>query len=82
MATVDVEARPGQLRRLTAGFRRPPAAVTRLAVLDSVPIAEALDRADARFAAAWWHWFFFAQPDKPERHPRRPRPRRLVRRGP
>ena len=58
------------------------AAVTRLAVLDSVPIAEALDRADARFAAAWWHWFFFVQPDKPERHPRRPRPRRLVRRGP
>lgn len=44
-----------------------PDVVTRLAVLDSVPIAEALDRADARFAAAWWHWFFFAQPDKPER---------------
>jgi haloacetate dehalogenase len=43
-----------------------PAAVTRLAVLDSVPIAEALDRVDARFATAWWHWFFFAQPDKPE----------------
>jgi haloacetate dehalogenase len=32
-----------------------------------VPIGEALARADARFAAAWWHWFFFAQPDKPER---------------
>ncbi len=44
-----------------------PHAVTRLALLDSVPIAEALDRTDARFAAAWWHWFFFAQPDKPER---------------
>jgi len=44
-----------------------PRAVTRLAVLDSVPIAEALDRTDARFATAWWHWFFFAQPDKPER---------------
>ncbi len=44
-----------------------PQAVTRLAVLDSVPIAEALDRADARFATAWWHWFFLAQPDKPER---------------
>jgi len=44
-----------------------PQAVTRLAVLDSVPIGEALARADARFAAAWWHWFFFAQPDKPER---------------
>ena len=42
-------------------------AVTHLAVLDCVPIGEALRRADARFAAAWWHWFFFAQPDKPER---------------
>ncbi len=44
-----------------------PDAVTALAVLDSVPIAEALDRTDAAFATAWWHWFFFAQPDKPER---------------
>jgi haloacetate dehalogenase len=34
--------------------------VTRLAVLDSVPILEALERADARFAERWWHWFFFA----------------------
>ncbi len=44
-----------------------PQAVSRLAALDSVPISEALRRCDARFAAAWWHWFFFAQPDKPER---------------
>jgi haloacetate dehalogenase len=44
-----------------------PGVVTALAVLDSVPIAEALARADAAFAQAWWHWFFFAQPDKPER---------------
>jgi haloacetate dehalogenase len=43
------------------------AAVTQLVVLDSVPIVEALERADATFATAWWHWFFFAQPDKPER---------------
>jgi haloacetate dehalogenase len=42
-----------------------PAAVTRLAVLDAVPIGEALDRCDARFAAAWWHWFFLGQTDKP-----------------
>lgn len=41
--------------------------VTRLAVLDCVPIGEALRRADARFAQAWWHWFFFAQPEVPER---------------
>ncbi|MGY1745529.1 alpha/beta fold hydrolase [Blastococcus sp. SYSU D00695] len=44
-----------------------PAAVSALAVVDCVPIVEHLDRADARFATAWWHWFFFAQPDKPER---------------
>lgn len=44
-----------------------PDRVTRLCVMDGVPIGEALARADARFAAAWWHWFFFAQPDKPER---------------
>lgn len=44
-----------------------PRAVSALAVLDGVPIAEALDRCTDRFATAWWHWFFFAQPDKPER---------------
>jgi haloacetate dehalogenase len=44
-----------------------PEAVSTLALLDCVPIGEALARADARFATAWWHWFFFAQPDKPER---------------
>lgn len=44
-----------------------PDAVAAVALLDCVPIGEALARADARFAAAWWHWFFFAQPDKPER---------------
>jgi haloacetate dehalogenase len=44
-----------------------PDAVTHLAVLDCIPIVEHLSRADARFATAWWHWFFFAQPDKPER---------------
>src|SRR5919107_1176573 len=43
-----------------------PETVTHLAVLDCIPIVEHLERADARFATAWWHWFFFAQPDKPE----------------
>jgi haloacetate dehalogenase len=37
-----------------------PDRVARLAVLDGVPIIEALERADARFAEAWWHWFFFS----------------------
>lgn len=44
-----------------------PDRVAALAVLDGVPISEALARCDARFAAAWPHWFFFAMPDKPER---------------
>lgn len=42
-----------------------PEAVSRLVVMDGVPVVEALERADARFAAAWWHWFFFGQTDKP-----------------
>ncbi|MGN9909890.1 alpha/beta fold hydrolase [Phytohabitans sp. LJ34] len=44
-----------------------PGAVSRLVVMDGVPISEALARCDARFARDWYHWFFFAQPDKPER---------------
>jgi haloacetate dehalogenase len=42
-----------------------PAAVDHLAILDAVPIGEALARCDADFAARWWHWFFFAQTEKP-----------------
>ncbi|GAA2702136.1 alpha/beta fold hydrolase [Micromonospora olivasterospora] len=42
-----------------------PDRVSRLGVLDGVPIGEALARADARFAARWWHWFFLGQSDKP-----------------
>jgi haloacetate dehalogenase len=41
--------------------------VETLTVMDGVPISEALDRCDAAFAARWYHWFFFAQPDLPER---------------
>lgn len=44
-----------------------PDQVTHLIVLDAVPIGEALARADAKFAQAWPHWFFFGLPDKPER---------------
>ena len=42
-----------------------PEAATHLVVMDGVPIGEALARADARFAAAWWHWFFLGQTAKP-----------------
>lgn len=39
-----------------------PDRVDALAVLDSVPIIEALERVDAHFAETWWHWFFYATP--------------------
>ncbi|MEU0082146.1 alpha/beta hydrolase [Micromonospora tulbaghiae] len=42
-----------------------PDRVSRLGVLDGVPIGEALARCDARFAARWWHWFFLGQLAKP-----------------
>jgi haloacetate dehalogenase len=44
-----------------------PDRVSRLVVLDGVPIIEALERADEKFAKMWWHWFFFGEPEKPER---------------
>ncbi len=42
-----------------------PGAVTHLVVMDGIPIGEALARADAKFAAAWWHWFFLGQTANP-----------------
>lgn len=44
-----------------------PRAVEAVALLDSIPIVEHLDRMTPEFATAWYHWFFFAQPDIPER---------------
>lgn len=44
-----------------------PEKITQLAVLDGVPILEALERCNEKFARQWYHWFFFAQPEKPER---------------
>lgn len=42
-----------------------PDRVSALGVLDAVPIIEALERTDATFAAAWWHWWFLGQTRKP-----------------
>lgn len=42
--------------------------IDRLALLDVVPTAEALDRADARLALAYWPWSLLTQPEPfPER---------------
>ncbi len=42
-----------------------PEAVERLVIMDSVPLVEALERADWRFARDWWHWWFLGQTAKP-----------------
>ncbi|MFF9214050.1 MULTISPECIES: alpha/beta fold hydrolase [unclassified Streptomyces] len=44
-----------------------PRAVRRVALIDCLPISEHLARITPEFATQWWHWFFFAQPDTPER---------------
>lgn len=75
---VEVMARLGHERFMVAGHDRGsyvalrlaldhPGMVTRAAFLDCVPISEHLRRITPEFATAWWHWFFFAQPDTPER---------------
>jgi haloacetate dehalogenase len=42
-----------------------PGAVTRLCLMEGIPIGEALARCDATFAERWYHWFFFGQTERP-----------------
>ncbi|MFE4950571.1 alpha/beta fold hydrolase [Leifsonia sp. NPDC056665] len=44
-----------------------PESVGAVALLDCIPIVEHLERITPEFAVAWYHWFFFAQPETPER---------------
>jgi haloacetate dehalogenase len=44
-----------------------PQAIAAAALLDGIPISEHLRRITVKFATAYWHWFFFAQPGIPER---------------
>jgi len=44
-----------------------PLTVEKLITVDGLPVLEHLERADWKFARDWYHWFFFAQPEKPER---------------
>jgi haloacetate dehalogenase len=41
--------------------------ISALGVLDGIPLLEAVERIDARFATDWWHWFFFAGSPHAER---------------
>ncbi|GAA1642566.1 alpha/beta fold hydrolase [Actinoplanes couchii] len=42
-----------------------PDRVSHLVVMDGLPVVEHLERTDATFARAWWHWWFLGQTDKP-----------------
>ncbi|OWV72574.1 alpha/beta hydrolase [Rhizobium sp. R339] len=44
-----------------------PDRVRKLVIADGIPVIEHLERADWKFARDWYHWFFFAQKEKPER---------------
>lgn len=42
-----------------------PGVVTRLAVMDGLPVVEHLERLNETFVRTWWHWWFLGQTDKP-----------------
>jgi haloacetate dehalogenase len=42
-----------------------PGQVSRVCLIEGIPIGAALARCDATFAASWYHWFFLGQTDKP-----------------
>jgi len=42
-----------------------PEAVTRLVVMDGLPVVEHLERLNEAFVRGWWHWWFLGQTDKP-----------------
>jgi haloacetate dehalogenase len=42
-----------------------PDRVSHLVEMDGLPLIEHLERTDATFAQAWWHWWFLGQQDKP-----------------
>ncbi len=42
-----------------------PSAVTRLVVMDGLPVIEHLERLNEQFVRTWWHWWFLGQTGKP-----------------
>ena len=42
-----------------------PRAVTRLLVMDGLPIVEDLERLNEVFVRTWWHWWFYGRTEKP-----------------
>jgi haloacetate dehalogenase len=42
-----------------------PDRVTRLVIMDGLPVIEHLERLNETFVRDWWHWWFLTQSDKP-----------------
>jgi haloacetate dehalogenase len=42
-----------------------PATVTKLVVMDGLPVIEHLERLNEQFVRTWWHWWFMGQTDRP-----------------
>jgi haloacetate dehalogenase len=42
-----------------------PGAVSRLVVMDGLPVVEHLERLNETFVRTWWHWWFLGQTDTP-----------------
>jgi haloacetate dehalogenase len=58
----------GHDRGSLAAFRTAmdhPRAVSRLVVMDGLPIVEHLERLNEAFVRTWWHWWFYGQTEKP-----------------
>jgi haloacetate dehalogenase len=54
----------GALVALRAALDHPDV-VTRLVIMDGLPVVEHLERLNEAFVRAWWHWWFLGQTDKP-----------------
>ena len=58
----------GHDRGALAAFRTAmdhPSRVTRLVVMDGLPVTEHLERLNEQFVRTWWHWWFLGQTEKP-----------------
>ena len=42
-----------------------PTRVTRLVIMDGLPVVEHMERLNEEFVRGWWHWWFMGQTEKP-----------------
>jgi haloacetate dehalogenase len=54
----------GALVALRAALDHPDV-VTRLVIMDGLPVVEHLERLNEDFVRTWWHWWFMGQTEKP-----------------